>query len=81
MGCINRGATFWAFFKNHDAPVLNALIGHQLTLKRPSDPPKNRRRQFPKPKLAQNLTFLDCQIDSVDFFGGPKAFLELVDVQ
>ena len=34
-----------------------------------------------KPKLAQNLTFLDCQIDSVDFLVGPKAFLELVDVQ
>ena len=27
-----------------------------------------------KPKLAQNLTFLDWQID---FLGGPKAFLEL----
>ena len=34
-----------------------------------------------KPKLAQNLTFLDYQIDGVDFLGGPKAFLELVDVQ
>ena len=34
-----------------------------------------------KPKLAQNLTFLAYGIDSVDFLGGPKAFLELVDVQ
>ena len=34
-----------------------------------------------KPKLTQNLTFLDYQIDGVDFFGGLKAFLELVDVQ
>ena len=34
-----------------------------------------------KPKLAQNLTFLNYQMDGVDFFGGPKAFLELVDVQ
>ena len=34
-----------------------------------------------KPKLAQNLTFLDWQIDSIDFFGGPKAFLELGDGQ
>ena len=25
--------------------------------------------------------FLDYQIDSVNFWGGPKAFLELVDVQ
>ena len=34
-----------------------------------------------KPKLAQNLTFLDYQIDGVDFFGGSKAFLELIDGQ
>ena len=34
-----------------------------------------------KPKLAQNLTFLDWQIDGADFLGGPKAFLELVDGQ
>ena len=34
-----------------------------------------------KPKLAQNLMFLDCQIDGVDFLGGPKAFLVLVDVK
>ena len=34
-----------------------------------------------KPKLAQNLTFLDWQIDSIDFLGGPKAFLELGDGQ
>ena len=25
--------------------------------------------------------FLDCQIDSIDFLGGPKAFLDLVDGQ
>ena len=50
--CSSRGATFWAFFKNHDAPVFNALIGHQLTLKRPLDPPKNQRRQFRKPKTS-----------------------------
>ena len=37
----SRGATFWAFFKNHDATLLNASILHQLTLKRPSDPKKN----------------------------------------
>ena len=48
----SRGATFWAFFKNHDAPILNASILHQLTLKRPSDPKKNRRRNFPKPKTS-----------------------------
>ena len=47
-----RGATFWAFFKNHDVPILNASILHQLTLKRPSDPKKNRRRNFPKPKTS-----------------------------
>ena len=47
-----RGATFWAFFKNHDATLLNASILHQLTLKRPSDPQKNRRRNFPKPKTS-----------------------------
>ena len=34
-----------------------------------------------KPKLAQNLTFLAYGIDGVNFLGGPKAFLELVDVQ
>ena len=34
-----------------------------------------------KPKLAQNLKFLAYGIDDVDFLGGPKAFLELVDVQ
>ena len=34
-----------------------------------------------KPKLAKNLTFLDYQIDGVNFLGGPKAFLELGDVQ
>ena len=34
------GATFWAFFKNHDAPVFKSLFGHQLTLKRPLDPQK-----------------------------------------
>ena len=50
--CNNRGATFWAFFKNHDATLLNASILHQLTLKRPSDPKKNRRRNFPKPKTS-----------------------------
>ena len=50
--CTNRGATFWAFFKNHDATLLNASILHQLTLKRPSDPKKNRRRNFPKPKTS-----------------------------
>ena len=48
----SRGATFWAFFKNHDATLLNASILHQLTLKRPSDPKKNRRRNFPKPKTS-----------------------------
>ena len=47
-----RGATFWAFFKNHDATLLNASILHQLTLKRPSDPQKNRRHNFPKPKTS-----------------------------
>ena len=50
--CNIRGATFWAFFKNHDATVLNASIGHQLTLNRPSDSQKNQRRQFPKPKTS-----------------------------
>ena len=34
-----------------------------------------------KPKLAQNLTFLAYRIDGVNFLGGSKAFLELVDVQ
>ena len=34
-----------------------------------------------KPKLAQNLTFLAYGIDGVNILGGPKAFLELVDVQ
>ena len=34
-----------------------------------------------KPKLAQNLMFLDYQIDGVNFLGGPKAFSELVDAQ
>ena len=32
-----RGATFRAFSKNHDAPPLKLLIGHQLTLGRPLD--------------------------------------------
>ena len=50
--CWIRGATFWAFFKNHEATLLNASILHQLTLKRPSDPKKNWRRNFPKPKTS-----------------------------
>ena len=32
---MNRGATLWAFFKNHDAATLKLFIGPQLTLGRP----------------------------------------------
>ena len=53
VSCVSRGTTFWAFSKNHDAPPLKLLNGHQLTLGRPLEPPKNQHRQFGiNPKMS-----------------------------
>ena len=70
---------FWSTCIIEETPN-KFYICHQLTHKSASAPPVSilQSRNVKWKARAQNVTLLDCQIDSSGFLGGPKHFQESV---